>query len=461
MFIRLFVLVLFCAVSTNLNAASYDKIKNILSLYGTQAGFALSDLNGNQIFNYRGGEAFPPASVAKMISSACSLRTLGPQFQFETIFGYRGSIKGKVLVGDLVIQGSGDPSFVIEDLKEILEKIQVVYGIEEIKGKLIFDVSYFGTQALEISEGFAGDEGRSFTADITAIPFNFNSFSFWIAGLETGARVETLPRGAIDLKITNQVKALAAGPTEVIVGYNPGEGTARVSGRIAKGAEPKAVYRSHPSPYSYLAKTLVRAWSDLGGKWQAPAYQIELKPTKISLLYKHKSKQVSRLLLDINKLSTNFGAELVTLAAAVKESGRPAGFDKVKNLFSNCLLHYGIKGTDLYLENASGLSRKSTMKPLGLTSFLAKLQTETYFPEYLSSLATLGRDGTVASRLPQYAGRARLKSGSLQGVTTLAGYVFPQGNLPMSFALFFKCSNCDRSKLFNTEDEILKVLLED
>lgn len=442
-------------------ASSFEKIKALISPMGAQVGLSIRKLNGTEVFSYRSTETFPPASVAKLVSSACSLDVLNPSFRFQTKFGYVGSVKDGVLSGDLVIQGSGDPSFVIEDLREAIETLRVVEGLQEIRGNLIFDTSYLESPSLSISEEFNGDQGRAFTAELSAIPFNFNAFAIWASvSPEDQVRVEMLPRGGLDLKILPKVKMLKSGPTLVSVDYRPEQGLVSVSGGVSASEEPKGIYRSVPNPYDYLARVFAYVWMQQGGKWSKPQFKIETKPLNAKPLFSHPSRTVSRLLMDINKLSTNFGAELVLLRAGAQKFGLPAGMDKSRRVLEECLKKFGMNSSQMMLENASGLSRKSGMQPAGLSLFLSKMPQTDFYPEYLVSLSTLGLDGTMAKRLKDLAGKARLKSGSLQGVTTLAGYVFPSRSEPLSMALFFRCPSCDRSKLFDLEDKILRNLLE-
>ncbi|MBK7963454.1 MAG: D-alanyl-D-alanine carboxypeptidase [Bdellovibrionales bacterium] len=109
----------------------------------------------------------------------------------------------------MVIQGGGDPSLVIEDLREVIEKLRYVHGIKKIEGSLIFDVSYFGVKSIKTAEGFDGDNGRSFAADLTAISMNQNSFSFWVTADHRNnqkTRAVTLPAQVLDIEVTNKTK---------------------------------------------------------------------------------------------------------------------------------------------------------------------------------------------------------------------------------------------------------------
>ena len=446
---------------TTVGAASLsEKIERVLKPFGKEVSLSVRSSDGAEVVAVNSNESLSPASVAKMISTSCALKALGPEFQFETLWGYRGKITNGVLDGDLVIRGSGDFSYVIEDLKEDLEVLRVVYGLKEIKGKLVFDGGYLASEGYDISDEFEGDQGRAFHARLTALPFNFNAFSVWILPTLLGVEVTTLPKGWPELSIVNRVKRRKGGPTEVGVDYQPTQSKVIVEGIIDSEAQPKVFYRSVPDPYESFAKIFSRVWRELGGVWTSNKYAFEKQSAAMTPLWSHRSRAVSRLVVDINKLSTNFGAEMLLLAASARQNGSPTSPAKAKTFLDGCIQNFGLSTQNLKLENASGLSRQSKVKASAFTQFLSKLDSEYYFPEYLSSLSVLGKDGTTKRRLAQYAGKARLKTGSLRGVKSMAGYIYRDRQKPMSMALFFNCERCSNDMLIKAEDAVLSLLFE-
>ncbi|PIR23057.1 MAG: D-alanyl-D-alanine carboxypeptidase/D-alanyl-D-alanine-endopeptidase [Deltaproteobacteria bacterium CG11_big_fil_rev_8_21_14_0_20_45_16] len=439
-----------------------EAVKKRLVAYGPNVGFSLRELDGTELFEYQSNLAFPPASVAKLISTACSLEELGPDFQLTTEFSYSGQIQNGVLNGDLVVVAGGDFSFVVEDLKMLIEKIRFVHQIKEITGKIIIDTSYLTSPTLSGFNGFEGDNGRSFSAKLSALPINHNSFEIWIVPLsDKTARVEIQPYGAVDLKIINQLKVIPGrwGGSRTNLDYRPSEKKLILTGHIGEGDEPKVYYRALDDPYDSFIRLFSVNFAALGGKW-APRYVIAAKPAGSRPLLTHRSRAVSRLLIDINKLSTNLGAEMVLMAAAAHKFGKPTSEEKSRALLQDCIRNFGIGAEDILLENASGLSRLSKVKPGALSRFLSKMSMKVYFPELLVTLSVLGRDGTTRSRLKDLEARARLKTGSLSDVRALAGYVSPAPGRAWSMVLFFNCKSCDLQKWHDVEDGILRLLIE-
>jgi serine-type D-Ala-D-Ala carboxypeptidase/endopeptidase (penicillin-binding protein 4) len=437
-----------------------QKLEKLLSSHGKKVSFSLRDTDGKEVSSFNGDLALSPASIAKAVTTACSLDVLGPQFQYETLFSASGQIEGDSLKGDLVIQGSGDPSIVIEDLREIVEKLRFVHGIKKITGDLIFDLSYFGKRALPTAEGFEGDSGRSFTADLTPISFNQNSFSIWVTpDLRDSkkTRAVSLPAQVVDVEISNRSKI--ASSTEVSVSYDPKKMEATVAGGMTKDAEPKGIYRAVGDSYEYAFKLFRRLWLDAGGEWPKGEAKYSNTPVKATLLWKHGSNPLSKILNDVNKLSLNLGAEMIFLAAGGSKFDRPANYDKSLNLLKECLSGYKIPEGSIVLNNGSGLSRQARIKTSGLSLFLQKYAQTPYAPEYLSSFGILGVDGTTKARLKNFAGRARLKTGSLKDVRSIAGYLYSADKKAYSFAMIQ--NSVDPNDAKQLEDEVIKTILQE
>lgn len=413
-----------------------DEAKRLVSKQGQKVAISLRDDQGTEVFTYQGGLALAPASIAKTVSTACSLDALGPHFQFETSFGALGKIQGDVLDGDLVVQGTGDPSLVIEDLHEVIEKIRFVHGIRKITGAVLFDVSYLGQKSVPMAPGFEGDEGRSFTADLTPVIFNQNSFSVWVApdvrnGVST--RVATLPAGVVDIELQNKTRV--GGATDLSLAYDPKAMRATLVGTMARTAEPKGIYRAVDDSYGYAANVLHRLWTDSGGEWKKPAVKISTSAVSSNLLYKYQSRPLAKIMMDVNKFSLNLGAEMIFLAAGAEQSGRPATYGKSLSLLKDCIATHGATAEGIALTNASGLSREARIKPSALTLFLSHYEKSFYAPEYLSSFGLLGIDGTAKSRLKNHSGRARIKTGSLKDVRSIAGYLSTKEGKRYSFTM--------------------------
>jgi serine-type D-Ala-D-Ala carboxypeptidase/endopeptidase (penicillin-binding protein 4) len=89
------------------------------------------------LVNQQAGVPLPAASLTKSATTLAALKTWGFNKRFDTkIAKLPGSkIQGDTLVGDLVIQGAGDPLFVWEDAQALAHTLNKM-GIKQISGNL-------------------------------------------------------------------------------------------------------------------------------------------------------------------------------------------------------------------------------------------------------------------------------------------------------------------------------------
>jgi len=90
----------------------------------------------------------------------------------------------------------------------------------------------------------------------------------------------------------------------------------------------------------------------------------------------------------------------------------------------------GLVFPELVLENGTGLSRKERISARHLGELLLVGFASPSMPEFLSSLPVSGLDGTMRHRLTNtpLAGRVHIKTGSINNVHAIAGYVLDQTN---------------------------------
>ena len=95
-------------------------------------------LDGNVAESNQADDGINPASVVKVATSLWALERLGPGFRYETRFFARGTIDAakRVLHGDLVVQGSGDPDFHSENAFLVARALNELH-VERVTGTLI------------------------------------------------------------------------------------------------------------------------------------------------------------------------------------------------------------------------------------------------------------------------------------------------------------------------------------
>lgn len=137
--------------------------------------------------SHQGREPIPAASLTKIATTLAALSTWGPDYQFETRVGIRGTLQPDgVVQGDLVVQGGGDPLFVWEEAIVLANALQE-QGITQVTGNLII----------------AGDFAMNFQADPQQSgELLRQSFDAARWNAEAAQQFATLPRGTAQPRIT-------------------------------------------------------------------------------------------------------------------------------------------------------------------------------------------------------------------------------------------------------------------
>jgi D-alanyl-D-alanine carboxypeptidase/D-alanyl-D-alanine-endopeptidase (penicillin-binding protein 4) len=165
-------------------------------------------------------------------------------------------------------------------------------------------------------------------------------------------------------------------------------------------------------------------WRGLGGNFEGGYAHAEVKQDA-EPVYTGISKPLSEVIAGTNKHSNNLLARQLLLAIAYSYFGEGTTIKDGVDSIRAWLDDKGLDMPELVIENGAGLSRQIQVSADSLGALLLHASNSQYQPEYLASFALGGMDGTMKKRLKklELGGRARLKTGYVKGVRSLAGYV--------------------------------------
>jgi D-alanyl-D-alanine carboxypeptidase/D-alanyl-D-alanine-endopeptidase (penicillin-binding protein 4) len=165
-------------------------------------------------------------------------------------------------------------------------------------------------------------------------------------------------------------------------------------------------------------------WAQQGGSISGTARRGEV-PAGALLLLTHISPPLPEVVRDINKFSNNVMARQLLLSLGAEIGGPPATLDKSRAVLRQWLESRGLRFPELVVENGAGLSRAERINARHLGELLLAAYASPVMPELMASLPVTGVDGTMKKRLngSGVAGQAHIKTGLLDGVKTMAGYV--------------------------------------
>jgi D-alanyl-D-alanine carboxypeptidase/D-alanyl-D-alanine-endopeptidase (penicillin-binding protein 4) len=145
---------------------------------------------GARVFGHAADVPMVPASTMKVLTAAVALRTLGPAYRYPTaVYADAPFDQAGVLQGNLYVQGHGDPTMVVERLWKLILDLKL-QGLQQVKGDVIFDDSYFDREPTMPGWTKEADikAGTSYFATSSALSLNHNTVTFVIApGHEVGS----------------------------------------------------------------------------------------------------------------------------------------------------------------------------------------------------------------------------------------------------------------------------------
>ncbi|MGV3653077.1 MAG: D-alanyl-D-alanine carboxypeptidase/D-alanyl-D-alanine endopeptidase [Noviherbaspirillum sp.] len=369
---------------------------------------------------------FVPASTLKLVTTNAALELLGPAYTWKTRAYADGARDGETLLGDLVIQGGGDPKLVQENFWLFLRRIRAA-GIRDIRGDLVLDRGMFEADAYDPA-AFDGMPERPYNAGPDALLLNYKSFQFrFIPDPAAGqVRVVMEPPVADYPVAPPRLVQGACGDWRERVQAAFGTGGTFMTGTYAAACGERSWY-IHPwrmSSSQYFGAVFRQIWSELGGSFSGTVREGALPPAA-RLVAEWESPPLAEVIRDINKYSNNVMARQLLLALAAEAGGPPANPRRGAEAIAGWLAAKGIAAPELVVENGSGLSRAARVAPRSLGRMLALAFRSAAMPEFMASLPLVGYDGSMRRRLRGrgVAGQAHIKSGTLDGVRAVAGYV--------------------------------------
>lgn len=367
-----------------------------------------------------------PASVEKMLTTLVALDLLGAAYTWQTEVYALGDTRDGVLNGDLLFKGYGDPYLVTERFWQMLRLIRQS-GISVIDGDLLIDDSYFDVGEYDPA-AFDREPLRAYNVAPNAMLTNFKVVRYYFEPDRRTSNVKIkLDPDLANLLIVNQLR-LGNGSCR---GYQrgititPNEDVSRItfSGRFPNRCKIYSMDRTVLSHNEYTYGLFRSLWQESGGQitgeWRNASAPDDAEP-----IISFASLTLSEIITKVNKHSNNVMARQLLYTLGAESYGPPGTEASGRKVVREWLADKGMDFAELRLDNGAGLSRDSRMTARHLADLLRYAYRSAYMPEYLSSLSLSGIDGTLARRFRKgvLTGMAHMKTGSLDHVSSIAGY---------------------------------------
>ena len=384
-----------------------------------------------------------PASVTKLITAAAVFREIPLGTRFETRLLSNAPREGSTLRGDLVLKGGGDPSLLSENLWLLVNRL-AQSGIGKIDGDIIVDDSYFDAVLIDPGRDTKRSE-MAYDAPVSALSFNWNAMALTI---QPGARVGDPARVSLEpasdyVQIHSTARTVAGNSiARLVASRRPtpeqdGD-ILSVSGEIGINASPFESYRNVSQPALWAGSNLKLYLAYRGIQFGGQVRHGQA-PDNSRLLAKIEGRPVEQLVVDMNKVSSNFIAEMLAknLAARRQPPGSMAAGMAILNEYMAAL---GLDSTEYALVNPSGLTRQNHLSANALVRVLEDMGRDFRVEnEFMASLPISGIDGTLRNRMGQTGtkGWVRAKTGYIDGAVSLAGYIGRGNGERVTFAFLY------------------------
>ena len=398
------------------------------------------------ILSHLADHPMQPASTMKLVTTLVSLERLGPVFRGRTELRTAGELHGDVLDGDLYLRGGADADFTTETLETMLRTLRY-QGIRKIKGRLVVDRQLFNPARLDLGVP-AFDESPEAYYNVIPDAAMINKNLLQIDMRSTSGKLKLAIQPELQgVAIASDMQLIDADCASWEDGWKTPEVLAKPGGGIKvmlHGTFPKNCVGNDAiniiDRQAYLDRLFRATWKQLGGSISGDTTE-GLTPASTRLLAEHLSRALPEVVRDTNKPSDNTLARLLFLSLGALEADPLAGsrpqipvgatgaaeptLARSEQAVRDWMREHGIDDTGLVLENGSGLSRTERITPIQMGGLLQAGLRSNWAPEFQSSMPIVAVDGTMRRRLHDSlaAGRARLKTGTLRNVTSIAGYV--------------------------------------
>ena len=473
------------SLSCFLEAQTIEHLKQELTIFLKDAdlknasiGFYAEDLTNNQVLGeINPDQSLVPASITKLITTATSLELFDPNHRFTTSLHYNGNIdsKTKILHGNIVIKGGGDPALGSHRYEKLYGNFMNKWaneikalGIDSINGKVIADASYFNEQMIP-STWIWGDLGNYYGAGPSGLSIHENMCMVqFVSGKNKGDStvISCVKPFVPDLEIENLVKSGDTFKDESNFYGGPYQYNKMVKGTIPLNKKDFVVKSSIPDPAFLASYELTTELNNIGIKIADSSSTSRLEKDNSSYVSEHlissiQSPQITELIQQVNYHSINLYAEHLLNHIGVKkfnsgdvESGAAAELEFWKSK--------GIDVNGMYLNDGSGLSRFNGFTSKQLVKILLHMKQSKNSELFYQSLPIAGKSGTVRSVGVGSAleGNARIKSGYMTRVRSYAGYLKTKSNRTVGFVIMVNNFNCSAQVMKNKMEKLMVKLAE-
>jgi D-alanyl-D-alanine carboxypeptidase/D-alanyl-D-alanine-endopeptidase (penicillin-binding protein 4) len=424
------------------------------------AVYAVKLADNSVLYDRDSSHLMIPASVVKMITAYNALSYLGPDFIYKTelrLDPVNPDKKGN-FPGNIYLKFNGNPTLTSEDFNLLIQQL-ANNNIKRIKGDIIIDDEAF--DAVPYGPGWAWDDNNfCYMTPITPMVIDHNCFP-----------MQAIPADAADkpLNVVSKTFNMAHIINQAITGSDSfdceldltstSDNTYTFSGCLSVGSKALNMNIAYQNPRKYAHDLLKKVLGQ--NKIKYGKIQFKKTPDNLHLFAIHNSPPLSQIIKIMLKDSDNLIAEIALKTIGSKLHNSQGNFDNGINA-EHALLGQYMDFNSMRIVDGSGTSRYNLASPKHFVQFLQIVYEDTNLSKlFIDSLPTASVDGSLKNRFlsfPDLRSKIWAKTGGLNGVTNLAGYLLSESNGMIAFSIMINGNIGSNDSAKELQDKILAVL---
>lgn len=435
---------------------------NTPALAGTRWGLLVADDTGRELMSIAPDERFVPASNTKIFTIAAAFMAL-PGLDTPTpatavrLEPRPGAAASRA--PDVVLVGSGDATLAdrADCASNCLSQLAdaVTRSGVRVVGDVIGDDRLFPDERWGPGWSWNNLQTRSGTAT-SALSVNDNEVAFTVTPAAVAGRPPTVAWVAGDdyYALRNDAVTVAGGKTDLGVERLPGGRTVRVYGTMPVGAPLDTQRLGVEDPADFAATRFRRLLKARGVRvtGQVVARHRPLvmnddplkrgvrpaaSPAPVPPLARLDAPPLAADLTRTSKVSQNLHTDLLLRRIGLTSGGSGSIADG-QAYVRRMLDRAGVARSAYDFSDGSGMSTYNRVSPRAAVRFLRWTTTQPWGAAFRATLPVAGVDGTLSTRFvgTPLAGRLFAKTGTLNGVNALAGFMTTSSGRDLTFALY-------------------------
>jgi D-alanyl-D-alanine carboxypeptidase/D-alanyl-D-alanine-endopeptidase (penicillin-binding protein 4) len=453
-----------------------------------QIGIKIASLNsGKVVFEENAEKYFMPASNMKNFTVSTALEKLSPDYRYVTsVYAAAPVDPSGTVKGNLRIFGRGDVSIstafyegdYYKGLDNLADKIAAA-GVKRIEGDLIGDDSYFIGNALP--DTWEWDDLQSYYgAEVSALPLNDNAVDLTVKPAAAGSAcaVNLSPVNPV-IRVVNLCTTTAAGtPRTLRIEKKLNQNIIEITGTLPVGnngfSNSISVTRPAELFVALLKQRLEQKGITVTGQTRAITLPFPVSPPESVEIAKLESPPFALIAGKTMKPSQNMYTETIlrTLGEEARKkldrptvsaeppARRPTSAELGIGEVHSFLTSIGIPEDAIIQHDGSGLSRHDLITPSAVVRLYTYMGKESkYSQAWRDALTIAGVDGTLKNRFvgTPAALNVRGKTGTIDQVSALSGYVTTAAGEPLVFSFIVNGVNEGRTRTSTIDDIVVSL----